>query len=185
MNLGAFGPCRELTADRRTGKVTCEMVNRDVLVGSAIASGFGTGWAFWAASGLSAPTAVVVRIAGVGIGAVIIAGALFRVITAVADDLVADSGSRSMFRARGYLICVAVELVALVAGNAALNASSYSKYVVVWTAFVVGVHFIGFGRLFATLFYWVGGMFIVAAVVGAAEGASSGTKQAVEASTRP
>ncbi len=131
--------------------MTREMINRDVLVGSAIASGFGIGWAFWAASGLSATAAVVVRIAGVVIGAVIIAGALFRAITAVATNLVADSGSRSMFRARGYLIWVAVESVALVAGNAMLSASSYSKYVVVWTAFVVGVHFIGFGRLFATL----------------------------------
>lgn len=167
----------------RTSKLTGNVIDRDVLVGSAIAGGFGIGWAFWGASGLSGSIATVVRIAGMVIGAVVIAGALFRSSAAVAVRSASGSGSRSMFRSRGYLVSVAVEVIALVAGNAALGASGHNKYVAVWTALVVGAHFIGFGRLFSRLFYWVGGAFIVAAIVGGAAGASAGTKQAVDAST--
>jgi hypothetical protein len=169
--------------DEEAETLTRRVVDRDVLVGSAIAGGFGIGWAFWAASGLSGSAAAAVRIAGVVIGAVVIAGALFRGSAAVAGRSASTSGSGSMFRSRGYLVWLAVELVALVAGNAALGATGHSNYVAAWTAFVVGVHFIGFGRLFSALFYWVGAAFLVAAVVGTAAGASVGTRQAVEAST--
>jgi hypothetical protein len=75
------------------------------------------------------------------------------------------------------------ELIALVAGNAILDATGHSRYVAAWTALVVGVHFVGFGRLYAPMFYWLGAAFIVAAVVGAAAGAAYGTRQAIDAST--
>jgi hypothetical protein len=45
------------------------------------------------------------------------------------------------------------------------------------------VHFIGFGRLFVAMFYWVGAAFIAAAIVGSAAGAATGTRQAVVAWT--
>jgi hypothetical protein len=162
------------------------VVDRDVLVGSAIAGGFGIGWTLWAASGLSGSAAAVVRIVGVVIGAVVIAGALLRsssAAVAARSESGSGGGSGSMFGSGGYLVWVAVELVALVAGNAALGATGHSKYVPVWTALVVGVHFVGFGRLFSAFFYWVAGAFFVAAVVGGAVGIVAGTKQAVEAST--
>jgi hypothetical protein len=88
-----------------------------------------------------------------------------------------------MFRSRAYRLWAAAEVVALVAGNAALGGTGHSAYVAAWTALVVGGHFLGFGRLFAPMFYWLGGAFIVGAVVGAAAGAASGTSRAVEAST--
>lgn len=88
-----------------------------------------------------------------------------------------------MFRSRGYRAWVAAELIALVVGNVVLGATGHGAYVAAWTAFVVGVHFIGFGRLFAPVFSWVGVAFIAAAIAGATVGAGGGTRQAVEAST--
>jgi hypothetical protein len=71
-----------------------------------------------------------------------------------------------MFRSRGYLAWVVVEVIALVVGNVILGASGNSAYVAAWTALVVGVHFIGFGRLFAAMFYWLGAPFVAAAITG-------------------
>ena len=121
--------------------------------------------------------------AGVVIGVVIVAGALFRRGAATPSGSAASSGSESMFGSRGYRVTVAAELIALVAGNVVLGATGHSAYVAAWTALVVGVHFMGFGRLFAPVFYFVGVAFIAAAIAGAAVGAAGGTRQAVEAST--
>src|SRR5262245_39321868 len=153
-------------------------VDREALVGVVIAGGFGIGWALWAAAGLSGGAAAAVRIAGVVIGVLIVAGAAFR-----RRASAPSRGSEPMFRSRGQLMWVAAELVALVVGNAVLGATGHSGYVAAWTAFVVGVHFLGFGRLFAPVFTWVGVAFIAASIVGAAAGAADGTRQAVEAST--
>lgn len=158
-------------------------VDRDALVGVVIAGTFGMGWAFWAASGVSDGVAAVVRIAGLLIGTVIVAAALFRRRDTNPREATPSNGAASMFRSPGYLVWVAVELIALVAGNAVLGATGHGEYVAAWTALVVGVHFFGFGRLFTAMFYWVGVAFIAAATVGAAAGAIAGTRQAVEAST--
>jgi hypothetical protein len=163
--------------------VTRHGVDREALIGVAVAGGFGIGWAFWAASGLSGGAATAVRSAGVVLGVVIVAGALFRRSAAGPGESAGSSGSESIFRSRGYRVWVAAELIALVAGNVALGAAGHSEYVAAWTALVVGVHFIGFGRLFAPVFYWVGVAFIAAAIAGAVVGATGGTRQAVEATT--
>lgn len=162
---------------------TRRVVDREALVGVVIAGVFGIGWAFWAASGLSGGAASVVRIAGLVIGAVIVAAALLRRGAANPGVLAPSSVAGSMFGSRGYLVWVAAELVALVVGNVVLGAAGHGEYVAAWTALVVGAHFIGFGRLFTPMFYLVGAAFIAAAVVGAAAGAAAGTRQAVEAST--
>jgi hypothetical protein len=41
-----------------------------------------------------------------------------------------------MFRSRGYLVWVAVEVTALVVGNVILGASGNSAYVAAWTAWL-------------------------------------------------
>lgn len=163
-------------------RMTERTADREALVGVAIAGGFGIGWALWAASGLAGGAATAVQIAGVVIGAVIVAGALIRHRT-VEPDPAASSRSGPMFRSRGYVVWVAAEVIAIVVGNAVLGATGHGKYVAPWTAFIVGVHFIGFGRLFTAMFYWVGVAFIAAAIVGVAVGAAGGTREAVEAST--
>ena len=159
------------------------VVDRDALVGVVIAGGFGVGWALWAASGLTGGAAEVVRIGGVGIGAAIVVGALLRLRGAGAPASTGDGDSGSMFRTRGYLVSVAAEVIALVGGNALLAATGNDRYVAAWVAFIVGVHFLGFGRLFTAMFYGLGAAFIAAAVVGAVAGAAAGTRAAVEAST--
>lgn len=153
------------------------------MVGVIIAGGFGIAWAFWAASGLSSGVAAAVRIAGAIVGALIVAAAVLRHRAAGSAGSDPSSRSGSMFRSRGYLAWVVVEVIALVGGNVILGASGNSAYVAAWTALVVGVHFIGFGRLFAAMFYWLGAAFVAAAITGAIAGAVSGTRQAVEAST--
>jgi hypothetical protein len=163
--------------------VTQRAVDREALVGVVIAGGFGIGWAFWAASGLSGGAAAAVRIAGVVIGALIVASALWRQRAVGPRAAAPRRGSGSMFRSRGYIVWVTAEVIALVVGNAVLGATGHGRYVAAWTALVVGAHFIGFGQLFAGMFYWLGAAFIVAAAVGAATGAASGTREAVEAST--
>jgi hypothetical protein len=132
---------------------------------------------------LTGSTAAAVRIAGVAIGAVIVACALWRRRTLGTDEAGPRPGSVSMFRSRGYRLWVLAEVVALVLGNAILGATGHSEYVPAGTALVVGLHFLAFGRLFVAMFYWVGAAFVVAAVAGAATGAADGTRQAVEAST--
>lgn len=155
-------------------------MKREALVGVMIAGGFGAGWAFWAASDLSGGTAAVIRIAGIGIGAATAAGALLRFGRAGSDG---SGDAESMFRSRGYLVWVAVELIAIVAGNGILAATGQGGFVAAWTAAVVGVHFLGFGRMFTAMFYWLGAAFLSAAAVGAVAGAAIGTRQAVETST--
>lgn len=163
-------------------RVTEGTADREALVGVGVAGGFGIGWALWAASGLAGGAATAVRIAGVVIGAVIVAGALIRH-RAVEPSPAAPRRSGSMFRSRGYGVWVAAEVIAIIVGNAVLGATGHGKYVAPWTAFVVGVHFVGFGRLFTAMFYRIGVAFIAAAIVGVAVGAAGGTRQAVEAST--
>lgn len=158
-------------------------VDREALIGVAIAGGFGIAWAFWAASGLSGGAATAVRIAGAVLGVVLVAAALICRGAAGPGESPPGGGSESMFRSRGYRVWVAVELVALVGGNVLLGATGHGAYVAAWTALVVGVHFVGFGRLFAPVFYWLGAALIAAAIAGATVGAAGGTRQAVEAST--
>jgi hypothetical protein len=61
------------------------------------------------------------------------------------------SGSSAMADARlrrGYWKVVATEVIAIVAGNAALGASGRAAYIPAWTLLVVGVHFLPLARLF-------------------------------------
>lgn len=48
---------------------------------------------------------------------------------------------------------------------------------------MVGVHFLGFGKLFTPMFYWVGVAFVGAAVAGTVAGLVSGARGDVEATT--
>ncbi len=146
-----------------------------------IAGGFGVAWVAWASSGLVGAVALVVRIAGIVIGVLIVARAV-QLRRAAAVD--ASSGRpRSMFRSTGYRLVVIAEVIALFGGNAVLGATGRSAYVAAWTGVVVGVHFLGFGRLFASVFYWLGVAFVVAGVAGAIAGVIRNDRAAVEVTT--
>lgn len=90
---------------------------------------------------------------------------------------------RSMFASRGYRLVVLVEVIALVAGYLLLGPVSHGTYRIVWFALVVGVHFVGFGRLFAFRFYFVGAALILAAIAGLIVGLAGGGLATVEAVT--
>jgi hypothetical protein len=143
-------------------------VGRNALIAAIIEGGFGIGWIEWGAASLSATAWTAVRVLGAIIGLVIIARAirLRRGNPGPAEP--------SMFAARGYRLVVAAEVVALVAGSIALIATNRTEYQIGWVAFVVGVHFVAFGKQFAARYYVLGGALIVAAIAGLVVGLAGG-----------
>lgn len=59
-------------------------------------------------------------------------------------------------------------------GARLLVATAHPEYLVAWVAPVVGVHFVAFGRLFLTGFYWLGAALITAGVAGVLVGIAGG-----------
>lgn len=156
------------------------------LTGAMIAGGFGIAWALWGASGLSSGSAAVVRVAAIVIGVLVLVGsALLRRavrragrVRRAAEEV---GGSGSFFASRGYRLGVAVEVIALVAGAAVLGATGHSEYTIAWFAGIVGAHFLVFGRLFWTGFYWLGAALLAAGIAGALVGFAGGGPGAIRA----
>lgn len=143
-------------------------LGRGALIATIIEGGFGIGWIEWGTANLTSTAWIAVRVVGAVIGLVIIARAvrLRRAGT--------GSAQPSMFASRGYRLVVAAEVVALVAGSIALIATDHAEFQIAWVAFVVGVHFVGFGKLFAARYYALGGALIVAALAGLVLGLAGG-----------
>ena len=76
---------------------------------------------------------------------------------------------------------VACELIALVGGGLLLGATGHSEYTVAWFACVVGVHFVVFGRLFWSGFYWLGAAMLAGGIAGAVIGLAGGGSGAIRA----
>lgn len=158
--------------DPRPGR-TVAVVRRGELIGAVIAGVAGLAWAQWAAGGASGATAMVIRVVGIVLG-------LALVIAAVRQLRGVASGDRgTLFSARGYQLTVVAEVAALFGGGALLNATGNGQYVIAWYAFVVGVHFVVFGRMFHRRFYGLGVAMIVAAVAGAVAGPAGGGPNAI------
>jgi hypothetical protein len=86
------------------------------------------------------------------------------------------------FSSRGWLVVLA-EFAAIGAGSFALSRVGWSTYIPPWVAFVVGAHFLGFGRFFSARFYVVAGALIAAGVIGTIVGLAGGGCAAVSATT--
>lgn len=137
------------------------------MTGATIGGIAGAAWAAWGASGL-ATGGTAVAVAGIVVAAAIVALAMtFR------TRLPQGDGS-SMFSRRGYWIVVVLEVVAIVGGNRLLILLGRSDFVIAWTALVVGVHFVAFGRMFFPGFAVLGWAMIGAAVLGAVVGLLGG-----------
>jgi hypothetical protein len=145
-----------------------QAVDRNALVGAIIEGGFGIGWIEWGTAGLSAKAWIAVRVVGAVIGLAIIARAV-RLRRAQPGN-----GEPSMFASPGYRLVVAAEMGALVVGSVVLVVSNQVEFQIAWVAFVVGVHFLVFGRLFVTRFYYLGGALVVAAIAGLVIGLAGG-----------
>ena len=153
--------------------------DRGALVGAMVAGGFGAAWSLWGASGLPLTSAVVARVAGVAIALAIVAAAA--VLHRSGPQQQPPSEQGSMFSSTPYRVTVLLEVAALVGGNLLLNGTGHEEYVITWVAAVVGVHFVAFGRLFWSGFYWLGGALLAAALAGATIGLSGAGADAVTA----
>ena len=148
---------------------------RQALVGAAISGGFGALWAVWGASGVDGAGRLTLAVVGAVLGLTVAVPAL--VLAGRARPTTGDGGS--MFTTRTYRVTVAAEVVALVVGNVLLGRAGMGAYVVAWTAFVVGVHFLAFGRAFDRVFTVIGALMVGAAVLGVVVGVAGGGDGAV------
>ena len=156
-----------------------QAVGRNTLTWSIIEGGFGIGWIEWGIANQSATAWIAARVLGAVIGLVIIARAIRLRRAPSANPGPAEP---SMFAALGYRLVVAAEVLALVAGSIVLLLANRAEFQIVWVAFVVGVHFVIFGRLFAARFYSLGLGLLVAALAGllvGIGGAGTGPTQAL------
>lgn len=157
-----------------------DMPSRPVLIGSAVSGFFGGLWAVWGSGGLGQPWRAVLTAVGIALGLAVVAGAL--VYARRAPDGTGDGGGGgggSMFASRAYRVIVTVEVVAIVVGNVLLGRNGLGDYVIAWTALVVGVHFLAFGRVFDRTFTGIGAAMVVAALAGAVTGLAGGGGDAV------
>jgi hypothetical protein len=142
---------------------------RGALIGAAISGGFGGLWAVWGASGLTGGEGLALTLAGVVLGLAVAGSAVV-----LARRAPSGEGAGSMFASRSYRVIVVAEVVAIVVGNIVLGRTGLSAYVIAWTAFVVGVHFLAFGRAFDQVFTTIGALVVSGAVLGAIVGAVGG-----------
>lgn len=154
--------------------------DRSSLPGSAVAALFGVAWVQWGAAGVSGAASVALRVAGVliGLGILIESVRLWRLApdaSRPAPSAPQRRGSRStLSAAASYVVVAALEIAACGGGTSLLTATGHPEYVIAWIATVVGLHFVAFGRLFFTGFYWLGAALIVAGVAGATVGIVGG-----------
>jgi hypothetical protein len=151
---------------------------RGALVGAAISDIVGAGWTAWGASGLSGSASATVQAIGIAVGLL-----LFLWTVQLCRLAPREHGSQSMFASKAYRRVVAVEVVALIAGNAALVSLGAREYIIAWVAAVVGAHFLAFGRLFWPGFYWLGAALIAAAIAGVAVGLTGGGSDDIKATS--
>lgn len=160
--------------------MTAPVLPRDALVGVAVGAVFGVAWVFWGSGGLPSPVPLVVRTVAVVVAVALLVRMVMLLRSAPPG---AAAGGGSMFASRSYRLIVAAEVVALFAGNIGLQAFGVPQYVICWTAIVVGVHFLGFGRVFGRRFVTVGAVILGIGVVGVLVGLFGGSTVLVAAVT--
>jgi hypothetical protein len=161
------------TAGRRAGGPAA----RDLATTALILGVAGLAWFGWGQAGLAEGWALPLQAGSVAALAVAVAGGvLLRRL---------HSGSSAMDDARlrrGYWKVVATEVIAIVAGNAALGSAGRPAYIPAWTLLVVGVHFLPLARLFRIPGLTAAGLVLAAAAVGAAAaGAAAGVRPSLVA----
>jgi hypothetical protein len=150
--------------------------HRGALIGAAISGAFGGLWAVWGASGVRGAGHWVLVALGVVLGVAVAGVAVVLALRARTDGA---GGDGSMFASRSYRVVVAAEVVAIVVGNVLLGRAGLGAYVIAWTAFVVGVHFLAFGRAFDRVFAAIGALMIAGAALGVLFGVVGGGDDAV------
>jgi hypothetical protein len=148
------------------------------LTGAIISAAFAVAWALWGASGLSSGAASVIEIVAILAGLALIGRA-----AVLRRSAPRGTPGGSMFSSAAYRWIVAIEVVALLGGGAILSATGETAYTIAWFAFIVGAHFLWFGRAFWTGFYVIGIVLIAGALAGALIGLTGGSAADVRAMT--
>ena len=141
--------------------VFLEQRHRGSTLGSSVCAGFGALWSVWASAGLPPAAALVCQTAGLVAGGLVLVIALLRR-TSGQDR----RGSGDARRWRRYWAVNAAELVLVVAGAFTLTAARVPTLVIVWTAAVVGAHFVVLARWFWRGFAVLGGCVLLGAAAG-------------------
>ena len=143
--------------------------NRGALIGSIVSGAFGVAWGFWGSSGLPDLAALCVQVAATLLGLVIVIAAVRRLTRTARDG--GPARGRTLFSSRAYIVIVVAEVLAIVGGNLILTATGLDQFRIALVSAVVGLHFVVFGRLFWSGFYWLGAAMLASAAVGTAVGA--------------
>jgi len=159
-----------------------------------ISAVFGVVWTEWGASGVPGGASGVIRIAGIAVGLTIFLSSAFlflRTFSGAGPRRTDPGQSESTeigparpgfrFSPLAYLVVVVLEIAAFRGGTALLDAIGRTEYQSAMVAFIVGLHFVAFGRLFWAGFYWLALALIGAGVAGAVVGATGGGVHAIEA----
>ncbi|WP_052521459.1 hypothetical protein [Agreia bicolorata] len=141
--------------------------DRGALIGSIISAIFGVAWGFWGSSGLPHFAALCTQLVATLIGLVIVIAAVKRQTQIPKGD---PSRGRTLFSSRAYVTIVVSEVLAIVGGNIVLTATGQDQFRIALVSAIVGLHFLAFGRLFWSGFYWLGAAMLVAAAAGIAIG---------------
>jgi len=86
-----------------------------------------------------------------------------------------------MFSSPAYRRVVLLEIIGLFGGAGVLGVVGHPEYMAAWFATVVGAHFLAFGRLFDSRFYWLGAAVVAAGIAGAVVGLAGGGPHGIEA----
>lgn len=154
------------------------IADRSVLVGATISAILGIAWSIWAASGLPKIPKIVVAAIGVVLGLVI----LIPIIQA-RRSATATPNPPSIFSSWSYRILVILKVAAVVVGSIVLSRTGHTQYISPLVAFVVGVHFLGFGQFFWRGYYVLSVAVIAAAVAGTIVGLTGQSSGAITATT--
>jgi hypothetical protein len=159
---------RQATVARPPARVTTGSA-RDRAVTGLILGVAGTAWFGWAHEGPPAGWSVPLDVGSFAGPAVAVACGVLVWRRRDEPSAMDDPGTR-----RRYLLIVAIEVLAILVGVAALNLTGHPAYLSAWVLFVVGVHFAPLARLFATPGLTVTGVALaVVAVVAAIAGGST------------
>jgi hypothetical protein len=135
-----------------------------ITVGSVVAITFGTVFVLVNSADLPRPWPVVIRVAGLGAAALLLAGLAFVARTSPPQPQSPESGALD----RRYWFIVAAEAVALFGGLYVVNGVLHRAAVsVAWVAVVVGVHFFGLARIWRIpLYHWLGATMTILGLAG-------------------
>ena len=153
-----------MTADAATAPPATAAYPRDLATTALILGGAGFVWFGWAQAGPPAGWSIPLGIGSAAGLAVALAGGVL--------SWRPRSGAAAMHDPRlrsGYWRVVAFEVIAIVLGVIALEATGQRAYLPAWILLIVGVHFIPLARLFGTPGLRLAGV----ALIGVADGAAT------------